>query len=327
MIPELLPHELAEACAALQRGEVIGLPTETVYGLAADASNEAGLRRVFAVKGRPADHPLIVHVADLAMLARYARDLPPAVATLARAFWPGPLTMILRRVPGVSDLVTGGQDTIGLRIPGHPLALRLIASYGHGLAAPSANRFGHVSPTTAQHVRDEFGAAVPIVLDGGPCRVGIESTIVDLSGDEVRILRPGQIDAAAIAAELHQPVALGATSPSPRVSGSLASHYAPETPAQRVSSSALPAELQAARKRHERVLVLGLSAASAEVDGLVMPNEPVAYARHLYAALRELDRAGADRILIEWPEDTPAWLAVRDRLARATTTTNDDDAP
>ncbi|MBP6626671.1 MAG: threonylcarbamoyl-AMP synthase, partial [Arenimonas sp.] len=195
-------HPLDEALAALRRGEAIGLPTETVYGLAADASRPDAVRRIFALKGRPADHPLIVHIAGADQIERWARDVPEAARTLAAAFWPGPLTLILRKRDDVPEEVTGGQDTVGLRCPAHPLALALLQAFGGGLAAPSANRFGHVSPTTAAHVREEFGAEVPVVLDGGDCVVGIESTIVDLSGGTPRILRPGRITHAQIHALL-----------------------------------------------------------------------------------------------------------------------------
>lgn len=319
--------ELAAALAALKAGEVIGLPTETVYGLAADASHADAVRRIFSIKGRPADHPLIVHLAEASQLGRWAREIPEAAQTLAAAFWPGPLTMILKRAPGVLDLVTGGQETVGLRVPNHPVALLLLERLGGGLAAPSANRFGHISPTTAQHVRDEFGDAVPIVLDGGPCKVGIESTIVDLSGDAVRILRPGQISAAEIARVLGTPVAMGTQQSSPRVSGSLASHYAPETPAESVSGGRLETSIRHALGSGESVRVLALRALPNGIAGLVMPNDPALYARHLYAALRSLDAEGADRLLIELPPETPEWLAIHDRIARATVAPVDDDAP
>jgi L-threonylcarbamoyladenylate synthase len=326
MLP-IADTELAAALAALRAGEVIGMPTETVYGLAGDARNDAALKRIFETKRRPADHPLIVHLADADALDSWASTVPESARRLAAAFWPGPLTLILRRAAMVSDLVTGGQDTIGLRVPDHPLALALLRAFGGGLAAPSANRFGHVSPTTAQHVRDEFADAVPIVLDGGPCRVGIESTIVDLSAATPRILRPGQIRADAIARVLGAPIAVGAAHSSPRVSGSLASHYAPDTPAERVPHARLDSVIRSALGSGESIRVLALRHLPDGVHGLVMPNEPEQYARHLYAALRALDAEGAERLLIELPPDTPEWLAVHDRIARATVTPSDDDAP
>ncbi|MBL0042345.1 MAG: threonylcarbamoyl-AMP synthase [Xanthomonadales bacterium] len=319
--------ELADACAALRRGEVVGLPTETVYGLAGDAGNAEAVRRIFATKGRPADHPLIVHVHDAARIDDWARDVPEIARRLAAAFWPGPLTMILKRAAHVLDVVTGGQDTIGLRVPNHPVALALLQAFGGGLAAPSANRFGHVSPTTAQHVRDEFADAVPVVLDGGPCKVGIESTIVDVSGEMPRILRPGQIGADAIAQVLGVPVTIGAQQASPRVSGSLASHYAPDTPAERVPTERLDTLIHQALGSGETIRVLALRHLPNGVHGLIMPNDPAQYARHLYAALRSLDAEGAERLLIETPPDQPEWLAIHDRIARATVAPSDDDAP
>ena len=319
--------EMDAAVAALARGDVIGLPTETVYGLAGDATNPAALQKIFATKGRPADHPLIVHLGAAAAIDEWARDVPELARQLAAAFWPGPLTLILKRAPSVSDLVTGGQDTVGVRVPNHPVALALLQKFGRALAAPSANRFGHVSPTTAQHVRDEFAEMVPIVLDGGPSRVGIESTIVDLSGAKPRVLRPGQISAEAIAEVLGVPVAIGSQTASPRVSGSLASHYAPDTPAERVARDRLDTVIRGTLGRGETVRVLALRQLPNGVHGLVMPNTPELYARHLYAALRDLDEAGAERLLIEMPPDTPEWLAVNDRIARATVTPSDDDAP
>ena len=319
--------DITEACAALRRGEVIGLPTETVYGLAGDAAQADAVRRIFATKGRPADHPLIVHLGDAAQVRHWAREVPEAAQRLAAAFWPGPLTLILKRAPQVLDLVTGGQDTVGLRVPNHPVALALLQAFGGGLAAPSANRFGHVSPTTARHVRDEFGDAVPLVLDGGPCKVGIESTIVDLSGDAPRILRPGQIGADAIAQVLGAPIAIGAQQASPRVSGSLASHYAPDTPAERVPTERLDTMIRQALGSGESVRVLALRHLPNGVHGLVMPNDPEQYARHFYAALRSLDGEGAERLLIELPPDEPRWLALHDRICRATVAPSDDDAP
>ena len=248
--------EIEHAAHLLREGELVALPTETVYGLGADARNPAALAKIFAAKGRPADHPLIVHLADATQLAQWAVDISPAAHALADAFWPGPLTLILKRHPAVPDPVTGGQDSVGLRVPAHPVALALLRAFGGGIAAPSANPFGRLSPTTAEHVRNAFGDAVT-VLDGGPCTVGIESTIVDLTAPTPRILRPGAISAedvqrvlrAALPATLSNslpnittpitaattahatPAAAHADQPSvPRVSGSLAAHYAPRTP-------------------------------------------------------------------------------------------------
>jgi L-threonylcarbamoyladenylate synthase len=311
------PAEIEAAVAALARGELIGLPTETVYGLAGDASNADAVRRIFALKDRPANHPLIVHLAEASQLEQWAREVPPAALELAARFWPGPMTLILRRAAGVSDLVTGGQDSVGVRVPAHPTAQAVLQTFGRGLAAPSANRFGHVSPTTAQHVREEFGAELPLVLDGGPCEIGIESTIVDLTQGNARVLRPGRIGLDAISSVLGVEVALGTTSASPRASGTLASHYAPRTPAELIERTALARRLQRARQDEERVALLVLGPLPAGIAGFDLPAVPEDYARHLYAALRTLDNEGADRILIEAPPLDPAWAAVRDRLTRA----------
>ena len=325
----LAPPQLAEAVEALRRGDLVGMPTETVYGLAADAAKPDAVRRIFALKGRPADHPLIVHLGEAAQIDAWAREIPPAARMLAQRFWPGPLTLILKRARGVSDAVTGGQDTVGLRVPAHPVALALLKAFGGGLAAPSANRFGRVSPTTAQHVREEFGEALPLVLDGGPCQVGIESTIVDLSSGAPRVLRPGRIGLDQLEGALGMKLQAGATTASPRVSGSLASHYAPRTPAELVAGEALAARHAALAREGETVRVIALGHLPADAEGLELPSQPAEYARHLYAALRAMDAEGADRILVQAPPEDEAWAAVRDRLVRATAATGDagDDAP
>ena len=315
------------AVQALRRGEVIGLPTETVYGLAADASNASAVRRIFAIKGRPADHPLIVHIADADELPRWAVDIPPPARRLADAFWPGPLTLILRKQAAVPEVVTGGQDTVGLRCPAHPLAGELLRRFGGGVAAPSANRFGRISPTSAQHVRDEFGDAVPLVLDGGDSDVGIESTIVDLSGEAPRILRPGGISRAQIE-QVIGPVAMGGHAHSPRASGTLEAHYAPRTPMLLLARDALEREADQQRAFGKRVGLLVVGTLPADHDGLVLPGEARAYAHGLYAALRALDARGENLLLVERPPDTEEWIAVHDRLRRsAAGASPDDDAP
>ena len=317
---------LAEAVELLRAGELVAFPTETVYGLGADAGNPEALAKIFAAKGRPADHPLIVHVPDVAHLDQWAREIPDAAHLLAQAFWPGPLTLILKRQPTVPDLVTGGQDTVGLRIPHHPLALQLLKAFDGGIAAPSANRFGHISPTTAQHVREELGAAVALVLDGGPCSVGIESTIVDLSRGDPVILRPGMISAAQIDQALHQQVVRHSreggnpvSSPTPRVSGSLAAHYAPTTPMRLVPSDALAAEAKRCLHDGQRIAVLSTCSPVAHERLLwrQAASEAGQYAHDLYANLRALDHAGVDLILVEAPPKGSEWVAVNDRLGRA----------
>lgn len=312
---------IARAVTALSAGDVVAFPTETVYGLGADARNASAVARIFRMKGRPLDHPVIVHLATPAALTRWARPTADALR-LVGAFWPGPLTLILPRADGVLDAVTGGQSTVGLRCPDHPVALRLLqacAAVGiDGVAAPSANRFGHVSPTTAAHVRGEFGAAL-LILEGGAAMVGIESTIVDLSGSAPRILRPGMIGAAAIEAVLARPLSTG-TDPAPRVSGSLAAHYAPLRPLELVSAATLKSRLAESRHGVGGVAVLAYSPTASVAAGthwLAMPAEPDAYARVLYARLREADQLDVARILVEVPPDDIGWLALHDRLRRA----------
>ena len=304
------------AVAALRRGEAIGLPTETVYGLAADAGNADAVRSIFALKGRPADHPLIVHLADATQLAQWACAIPESALLLAEAFWPGPLTMILKKRDDVPSVVTGGQDSIGLRCPAHPVALAVLNAFGGGLAAPSGNRFGHVSPTTAQHVRDEFGAAVPIVLDGGDCEVGIESTIVDLSGTQPRLLRPGRISRAELEAVIGH-IEAGANSESPRASGMLEKHYAPRTATQLLSRTQAIASAREQDALGKRVVLLALGALPEVCEGIALPADPAGYAHGLYAALRELDARHAHLIVIERPPSDDAWIAVLDRLRRS----------
>lgn len=307
---------LDDALAALRRGEAIGLPTETVYGLAADAHDPAAVRRIYALKGRPSDHPLIVHVADAVTASRWAGDWPDAAEALAEAFWPGPLTLILPRAANVPDEVTGGQDTVGLRVPAHPVAQALLRAFEGGVAAPSANRFGRLSPTTAAHVREEFGDAVPIVLDGGECEIGLESTIVDLSSDTPRILRPGKISRPEIE-DVIGPVAEGKDGDSPRASGTLASHYAPRAGVEVLARAPLVARFHELAKRGQKVAALLRGQPFKDIDGEVLPSDLAGYGHALYAALRRLDARGFDVLLAELPPHTAAWAAVNDRLKRA----------
>ncbi len=325
--------DAAEAVRLLREGRVVAVPTETVYGLGADASNPDAVAKVFALKGRPADHPLIVHIGDVDELSWWARDIPEAALTLARRFWPGPLTVILKRGPHVLDAVTGGQDTVGIRVPDHPLTLRLLAEFGGGVAAPSANRFGRVSPTSAQHVEAEFGDAVDYILDGGPCGVGLESTIVDFSGTAPRILRPGAVTADDVASVLGEAalVAVHASeAPSPRVPGTLASHYAPDATVRLLPFDGIAKALASAVRQGCKVGVM--ARAVAPDDGLPsmcrwvhMSEEPGGYGRELYAALRDLDVSDCDVILVETPPSASEWEAVRDRLARAAAGTSPED--
>lgn len=303
---------IAEAVAALQRGETVGMPTETVYGLAADARNPDAIRRVFTLKGRPADHPLIVHLGDAAQMRQWARAVPAAAWALAQAFWPGPLTLILKRAEHVSELLTGGQDSVGLRVPAHPVAQALLRAFGGALAAPSANRFGHISPTRAEHVRADFGRQLPVVLDGGSSAIGLESTIVDLSGEQPRVLRPGAIGMEQLRQVLGETLTEGAQAGSPRVSGALSSHYAPRAPARLASRTQLEAQTD------ESVQVLALQSVPDGAHGLSLPTDARAYGRGLYAALRQLDALRPQLILIEEVPAEAQWWAVRDRLRRAT---------
>lgn len=313
------PEAIATAVATLRRGDLLGLPTETVYGLAADARNPEALRRIFALKGRPPDHPLIVHIGAIAELANWAREVPEAAHALARAFWPGPLTLILKRQAGVDDLITGGQDTVALRWPAHPVAMAVLRAFGGALAAPSANRFGHISPTTARHVRDEFGGALGLVLDGGATAVGIESTIVDLSGRPARILRPGAISRAQIEAVIG-PVLEGGQPDSPRVPGALQAHYAPRTATEQLPRAEITARVKTLALAGQRALVLAIDSLPVGCKGLALPAEASAFAQRLYAALRQLDAGQADRLLIESPPDSADWTAIRDRIQRASGT-------
>jgi len=311
--------DITRAAAQLKAGELVAFPTETVYGLGADASNPEAVRKVFAAKGRPADHPLIVHIADAVQLANWARDIPPAAHTLAKKFWPGPLTLVLKRNAKVPDAVTGGQDTVALRVPGHPVAQALLRAFGGGIAAPSANRFGRVSATTAAHVHEEFGDTVACVLDGGAADVGIESTIVDCSHDVPALLRPGWITPQQLEAALGAPLAAPAAG-TPRAPGMLEKHYAPQT-ALMLMEGDLVAELARSLARQgKRVAVLARTSLRPLIDGLVWvaaPADAAAYAHDLYANLRTLDHAGCDAILVEQPPEDAEWLAIRDRLNRA----------
>ena len=317
---------IALGARLLRQGMLVAFPTETVYGLGADARNADAVRRIFTAKGRPENHPVIVHVEGLADAQAWAARMPEGARALARAFWPGPLTLIMPRASHVPDAVTGGQDSVGLRAPAHPVARALLAAFGGGIAAPSANRFGHVSPTTALHVAEDLGDEVALILDGGACDVGIESTIVAFTTDTPMLLRPGGIAVDAIAAVLgRMPLARDATAP--RASGTLTSHYAPRTPASLVASDALYAELAQLGERDERVGVLALRAEPPEAfDGVWIhaPRDAAAYARMLYANLRALDSADADSILIERVPEGDEWTAIGDRLARATSGDSDD---
>ena len=313
---------IARAVEVLRRGGLVAMPTETVYGLAADAGNEAAVRAIFAAKGRPADHPVIVHIPDAAAMHQWAADVPATADALAAAFWPGPLTLVLKRSLAVSDLITGGQDTVGLRCPAHPWARALLQAFGGAVAAPSANRFGRISPTSAQHVVDDLGlkphGAVDMVLDGGSCPVGIESTIVDLSGPMPRLLRPGAVTREQLEGVLGVPI--GSTEAgAPRVSGALEKHYAPRTALEVVPVGDVAARVSAAAPEPVAVLAPDWAVRSAPnlKLHLLAADRPSDYARALYESLRRLDASGAVRLIVAEPPAGPDWEAVRDRLKRA----------
>jgi len=301
--------DIAAAVAALRAGELVAFPTETVYGLGADARNPDALRKVYALKGRPSTHPLILHVLSADDLKDWVSDVPPTARALASRFWPGPLTLVLPRSTQVSDELTGGQDTVAIRVPAHPVARALLAAFGSGIAAPSANRYGRVSPTRAAHVLEEFPKDL-LVLEGGDCEVGLESTIVSLVDAVPRLLRPGSISRADLETVLGGPVEAGISADAPRVPGSTLQHYAPQTPLELVPAGALASAETAATARGERVVTLACPRGC----------DPVAYGRALYAELRRLDKLGASRILVESVPESPEWEAVRDRLTRAAAT-------
>jgi len=309
--------EIERAVQLLRQGELVAFPTETVYGLGADARNPAAVAKIFAVKGRPADHPVIVHLPDASYLDRWARDISPAARAVAGKFWPGPLTLILKRHPDVPDIVTGGQDTVGLRVPNHPLALELLKAFGGGIAAPSANKYGHISPTTAQHVRDDLGDAVALVLDGGPCPVGIESTILDMSTDRTTVLRPGMLSGFDIGLFLGRMPAEAVNTNSVKTPGSHLAHYAPRTPLLLVPEDTVAIAIRTALGKRQRIAVLAPYPAPIEhpliVVWQVAPADGAEYARALYATLRTLDDAGCDLIVVQ----PPPWPALIDRLTRA----------
>ncbi len=291
------------AVAVLREGGVVAFPTETVYGLGADAENEKAVLRVFEIKGRPIGHPVIVHLADASQIEQWARDVPENAYALAQQFWPGPLTLVLPRTKRASDLVTGAQDTVALRAPSHPIAQEILRAFGGGVVAPSANRFGSVSATRAEHVVADLGDAVDFIVDGGPATIGVESTIVDLTHGEPTVLRPGGVTREALSEALGVPIREGGSEV--RVPGSLASHYAPRARVELVESDEA-AEGLAIALQSEGMLV-----------GVIRSSEVTAFARELYERLRAADREGADAIVVVLPANEGLGTALRDRLHRA----------
>ena len=324
------PATLAEAVRLLGAGQLVAFPTETVYGLGADAMDDAAVARIFAAKGRPGDHPLIVHVSDSHAATRFAHDVPDFAQRLMAAFWPGPLTLILPRREGIAAAAAGGQASIGLRCPSHPVAQALLQAGARarppiaGLAAPSANQFGRVSPTTAAHVQAEFEAGLPLIIDGGPCQVGIESTIIDCTRGVPVLLRPGVLTRERIEAACGQPLRTQEelAGAAPRAPGTLRSHYAPRARVRLMEAQALQTALDvlgegaASIATYSRVVLLTRSAA---VLRRRMPDDAAETARQLFAVLRQFDAQGVRLIWVETPPDTPDWDGVRDRLQRAAT--------
>jgi L-threonylcarbamoyladenylate synthase len=320
-VPLPTATEITRAADALRAGALVAFPTETVYGLGADASSPTAVDRLFAVKGRPAEHPVIVHLADARLLTDWASEVSPAASALADACWPGPLTLVVRRAAGVADRVTGGLDTVGVRVPDQPIALALLRAFGGGVAAPSANRFGRVSPTTAADVRDDLGDDVDIVLDGGPCRVGVESTIVDMTRTEPAILRLGGVAAERVEQVLGRRVAI-LTAGEVRAPGTLASHYAPRARVRVVDDEHLVAFAVDALANDARVGVVASTVPDDLDTGIVVVGSPATadeYARELYRYLRAADAHALDVLLAVPPRAVGIGAAVADRLRRAAT--------
>ncbi|MEV8533235.1 L-threonylcarbamoyladenylate synthase [Streptomyces sp. NPDC051211] len=312
--------DIEKAAGVLRAGGLVAFPTETVYGLGANAEDPAAVGRIFQVKGRPPSHPLIVHIGGAEQLDDWVEDVPATARLLAEHFWPGPLTLVLRRGRRVPLEATGGLETVAVRVPDHPVALALLSAFGGGVTAPSANRFGSVSPTTANHVRAELGDAVDFVLDGGPCAVGVESTIVDTTGDTPSVLRPGGVTREDLEAVLGYPLAVP-TASRVRVPGQHPSHYAPRARVVLVEPEKVVAEAELAQELgHQVGVFLPASFADAQVKAhavVALPGSMAAYARGLYGFLRKLDQQGCDLIVASLPVEEGLGLAIANRLRRA----------
>jgi L-threonylcarbamoyladenylate synthase len=305
------------AVGALRSGAVVAFPTETVYGLGANAADPAAVRRLFELKGRPADHPVIVHLDDPRFLHRWVREVPPAAAALAAKFWPGPLTLIFPKAKNVNSVVTGGQDSVAIRVPSHPMAQQLLTAFGGGIAAPSANRYGQLSPTRPEHVREEFGDAVEIVLDGGESKIGVESTIVSCLDKQIRLLRPGFITRSQLESVVG-PIKISGGGP--RTPGDRALHYAPRTPLEIVVADELETRAAQLLAQREKVAVLAMRPpfqAQRYMTWINAGKRPDTYGHNLYNNLRTLDRTGCVKILVQAVPEDEAWSAIRDRLRRA----------
>lgn len=312
------------AVSLLKAGELVAFPTETVYGLGADANNLMAVAKIFAAKQRPANHPVIIHIANIAALSHWVSEIPEVVYQLADKFWPGALTLILPAADHVAPIITGGQKTIGIRMPGHPVARKLLTLFDGALAAPSANRFGRISPTSADHVVEELSDTVDLVLDGGQCVLGLESTIIDLTSDKPRILRPGPISIDQISEVLGETLSTNQNN-APRVSGSLPVHYAPQTPMKIITADEIEEKLQQLLEQYNNIVVMSRKPYTSyfpHVTWQVMPENPQNYGQQLYAQLRNLDHLAFDLILVEELPHDNDWFAVRDRLNRAAAKVN-----
>ena len=327
--PALSPEQQQQIAAAvkqLRAGGTVAFPTETVYGLGADIAIPSAIREIYEIKGRPTDHPLIVHIAHISQLSHWAIEIPESAWKLATHFWPGPLTLILKRSQHVPQYVTGGQNTVGLRIPDHPVARALLNALGPetALAAPSANRFGRISPTTAAHVQDELGQNVNLVLDGGACQVGLESTIVSFDNNKVSVLRPGGIPLSDLETVLNDKITIkNHHKTTIRAPGTLTSHYAPATPLEICPTQTIWQRTHELEIQNLCAAVITWSVSKSNpmtnknIVQFAMPQEPIAYGIQLYATLRQFDQKGFDRLLVEAPPDNSAWLAITDRFQRA----------
>lgn len=314
-------ESIKQAVNHLKNGHLVAFPTETVYGLGADASNPEAVKRIFAAKNRPTNHPLIVHLACFDQFEHWAQDIPESAFKLAEHFFPAPLALILKKRTDVQTLATGGQDTIALRVPNHPIALELLRAFDGGIAAPSANKFCRISPTQAQHVADELGENVEMILDGGSCQIGVESTILDLSGDKPTLLRFGQITRSSLESVLQMPIFIpdSLEKITVRTAGMMATHYAPITKSLRFDTNLLADLLLQNANKKIGVLTCGSQILTAENRVVIsLPVDSVIYAQNLYAKLRELDSLKLDLILVEKPPQHEAWQAINDRLGKAT---------
>ena len=321
---------IQEASAILNRGGLVALPTETVYGLGADAENQEALARLYQIKGRPGSHPVIVHIGAVEQLSEWAREISDEAWQLAITFWPGPLTLILPRTSRVSDAVTGGQDTVGIRIPSHPVALELLNAFDGGIAAPSANRFGRLSPTSAQHVYADLGQDVDLILDGGPCNVGVESTIVAFPDGRPVILRPGMITAVQIENTLNQKLAQPSNIAEKsviRAPGTLSSHYAPHTPLYYLSADEIRHVISSGKYQSIGVLARTFQPQILpdSIQWIQAPLNAQQYAQMLYGHLRAFDQMDLDAILVELLPSDEGWAASHDRLKRAAFQRNNEE--